>query len=79
MSDKRSSSGSHRIGNGWFGGLIAAVSLAAAAGDIHGGLYYAIGAGLMTLTVGLFLMSETKDREVFAHAREKRRSPDRSR
>ena len=36
----------------------------AATGNIYYGLWYPIGFALMTFFVGLFLMPETKDREI---------------
>jgi MFS family permease len=56
----------YHIGNGWFGGFLPTVAFAmvAATGDIYYGLWYPIGFALMTFVVGLFLMPETKDRDI---------------
>jgi MFS family permease len=56
----------YHIGNGWFGGFLPTVAFAmvAATGNIYYGLWYPIGFALMTFFVGLFLMPETKDREI---------------
>jgi MFS family permease len=57
----------YHIGNGWFGGLLPATSLAivASTGDIYAGLWYPIGFALMTFVIGLLLVPETKDRDVY--------------
>jgi MFS family permease len=56
----------YHIGNGWFGGLLPATSFAivASTGDIYAGLWYPIGFALMTFVIGLFFVTETKDRDV---------------
>ena len=60
----------YHIGNGWFGGFLPTVAFAmvAATGDIYYGLWYPIGFALMTFVVGLFLMPETKNREIHHQA-----------
>ncbi len=58
----------YHIGNGWFGGLLPplAFAMVAASGNIYSGLWHPIGVALMTFVVGLLLMPETKDRDIFA-------------
>lgn len=57
----------YHIGNGWFGGFLPAitVALAAAQGNLYAGLYYPVGIALMTLIVGLVLVRETKDVDIY--------------
>jgi hypothetical protein len=40
--------------------------MVAASGNIYFGLWYPIGVALMTFVVGLLLIPETKDRDIFA-------------
>jgi MFS family permease len=56
----------YHIGNGWFGGFLPTTTFAmvAATGDIYYGLWYPIGVAVLTLIVGLFLLPETRGREV---------------
>ena len=58
----------YHIGNGWFGGFLppTAFAIVAATGNIYSGLWYPIVIAGMTLVVGLFLMPETKDRDIYA-------------
>lgn len=58
----------YHIGNGWFGGLLPATSFAmvASTGDIYFGLWYPIGFALMTVVIGLLLVPETKDRDIYS-------------
>jgi MFS family permease len=58
----------YHIGNGWFGGFLPATAFAivAATGNIYAGLWYPIIVAGMTFTVGLLLLPETKDRNLFA-------------
>ncbi len=58
----------YHIGNGWFGGLLPATAFAMIAwtGDVYFGLWYPIVIALMTFVVGLLLVPETKDRDIFA-------------
>jgi len=58
----------YHIGNGWFGGLLPATSFALVAqtGDIYYGLWYPIVFALATVVIGLLLVPETKDRDIFA-------------
>jgi len=56
----------YHIGNGWFGGFLPTIAFAmvAATGDIYYGLWYPIGIAVLTLVVGLFLLPETRGREM---------------
>jgi MFS family permease len=56
----------YHIGNGWFGGFLptTAFAMVAATGDIYYGLWYPIGIAVLTLAVGLFLLPETRGREM---------------
>jgi hypothetical protein len=58
----------YHIGNGWFGGLLPATSFAmiAQTGDIYFGLWYPIVVALGTVAIGLLLVPETRDRDIFA-------------
>jgi MFS family permease len=53
----------YHIGNGWFGGLLPATSLAivAAKGDIYSGLWYPIIVAAVTLVVGILFVKERRD------------------
>jgi MFS family permease len=59
----------YHIGNGWFGGFLPPTifAIVAATGDIYSGLWYVIAVALMTFVVGLVLMPETKDRDIFTY------------
>ena len=52
------------FGNGWFGGLLPAVTFAivAATGDVFAGLWYPVGLAVLCLLVGLAAIPETRDR-----------------
>jgi MFS family permease len=58
----------YHIGNGWFGGFLptTAFAMVAASGDIYYGLWYPITVALITLIVGLFLLPETRGRDIEA-------------
>ncbi|WP_188518799.1 MFS transporter [Alsobacter metallidurans] len=58
----------YHIGNGWFGGLLPATAFAMVAqtGDIYYGLWYPIVIALVTFVLGLLLVPETKDRDIYA-------------
>ncbi|WP_294533989.1 MFS transporter [uncultured Rhodoblastus sp.] len=58
----------YHIGNGWFGGFLPplAFAMVAAKGNIYFGLWYPIGVALMTFVVGVLLMPETRERDIFA-------------
>ena len=57
----------YHIGNGWFGGLLPATSLAMVAqtGDIYYGLWYPVVIALATVVIGTLFIPETKDRDIF--------------
>ncbi len=57
----------YHIGNGWFGGFLPPTSFAmvAATGDIYYGLWYPVVIALGTFVIGLFLVKETKDRDIY--------------
>ena len=57
----------YHIGNGWFGGFLppTAFAIVAATGNIYSGLWYPIVIAGMTFVIGLFLMPETKDRDIY--------------
>ncbi len=56
----------YHIGNGWFGGFLPTTSFAivAATGNIYAGLWYPVIIAGVTLLVGIFLLPETKGREI---------------
>ena len=56
----------YHIGNGWFGGFLPTVAFAmvAATGDIFYGLWYPVVVALASAIIGLFMLPETKDREI---------------
>jgi MFS family permease len=56
----------YHIGNGWFGGMLplTATAMVAATGDIYYGLWYPIVVAVMTLVIGSFFLSETKERDI---------------
>ena len=58
----------YHIGNGWFGGFLppTAFAMVASTGDIYFGLWYPIVIALMTFALGLLLVPETKDRDIYA-------------
>ena len=59
----------YHIGNGWFGGLLpaSAAAMVAQTGDIYYGLWYPIIFAAITVVVGLLLVPETKDRDIFTY------------
>lgn len=59
----------YHIGNGWFGGFLPPTSFAmvAATGDIYYGLWYPIVIALGTFVIGLVMVPETKDRDIFTY------------
>ena len=59
----------YHIGNGWFGGFLPpmAFAIVAASGNIFSGLWYPIIFALMTFIIGLLLLPETKDRDIFTY------------
>ncbi|MDE2363834.1 MAG: MFS transporter [Hyphomicrobiales bacterium] len=56
----------YHLGNGWFGGLLPAISFAMVAqtGDIYYGLWYPIVVAVMTFIIGMVFIPETKDRDI---------------
>ncbi|HEX8467615.1 MAG TPA: MFS transporter [Allosphingosinicella sp.] len=56
----------YHIGNGWFGGFLptTAFAMVAATGDIYHGLWYPVAIAVLTLLVGVFLLPETRGREM---------------
>ena len=58
----------YHIGNGWFGGLMptTAFAMVAATGDIYYGLWYPVIVASATLVIGLLLVKETKDVDIYA-------------
>ncbi|RZS30934.1 MFS transporter [Corticibacter populi] len=58
----------YHIGNGWFGGLLptTAFAMIAASGDIYYGLWYPVVIALGTFVIGVLLVRETKDVDIYA-------------
>jgi hypothetical protein len=56
----------YHIGNGWFGGFLppTAFAIVAATGNIYSGLWYPIIIAVATVVIGIFLVPETKDRDI---------------
>jgi predicted MFS family arabinose efflux permease len=59
----------YHIGNGWFGGLLptTAFAMVAATGDIFYGLWYPVIVASATFVIGMLLIKETKDVDIFAN------------
>jgi hypothetical protein len=59
----------YHIGNGWFGGFLPplAFAMVAASGNMYFGLWYPVGVALMTFIIGLLLIPETKDRNIYSN------------
>ncbi|MBW0005321.1 MAG: MFS transporter [Hyphomicrobiales bacterium] len=59
----------YHIGNGWFGGFLPflAAAMVAQYGDIYFGLWYPIAIAVMTFVIGLLLLPETKDRDIYTY------------
>jgi hypothetical protein len=57
----------YHIGNGWFGGFLptTAFAMVAATGDIYYGLWYPVIIAAGTFVIGLLLVPETKDRDIY--------------
>jgi MFS family permease len=57
----------YHIGNGWFGGLLptTAFAIVAQTGNIYNGLWYPIIVAMMTFVLGVFLLRETKDVDIY--------------
>lgn len=58
----------HHIGNGWFRGLLptTAFAMIAATGDIYYGLWFPVVVALGTFVIGMLLVRESKDIEIYA-------------
>ena len=58
----------YHIGNGWFGGLLPATSLAIVAqtGNMYSGLWYPIIFAAITFVIGMLFVKETKDDDIYA-------------
>ncbi|MCK6426779.1 MAG: MFS transporter [Burkholderiaceae bacterium] len=58
----------YHLGNGWFGGLMPTVAFAmvASQGHIYAGLWYPVAIAAATFLIGLFLLPETRGRDIFA-------------
>ncbi len=58
----------YHIGNGWFGGLLptTAFAMVAATGDIYYGLWYPVIVATGTFVIGMLLVKETKDVDIYA-------------
>ena len=58
----------YHIGNGWFGGLLptTAFAIVAQTGNMYNGLWYPIIIAGMTFVVGMLLVKETKDVDIYA-------------
>jgi MFS family permease len=56
----------YHIGNGWFGGFLPSIAFAmvATSGDAYQGLWYPIAVAGLTVVVGLFLLPETRTRDI---------------
>ena len=56
----------YHIGNGWFGGFLPAIvfAIVASTGNIYSGLWYPIVVAAMSFVIALFLLPETKDRDI---------------
>ena len=59
----------YHIGNGWFGGLLptTAFAMVAATGDIYYGLWYPVVVAAGTFVIGMLLVKETKDVDIYAN------------
>jgi MFS family permease len=58
----------YHVGNGWFGGLLPATSLAIGAhtGYMLDGLWYPVAVASVGAVIGLLFVRETKDRDIYA-------------
>jgi MFS family permease len=56
----------YHVGNGWFGGFLptTAFAMTAASGDVYFGLWYPVAIAAFTVVVGLFLLPETRHRDI---------------
>ena len=58
----------YHVGNGWFGGLLPTMAFAIVAqtGNMYNGLWYPIIVAGMTFVVGMLLVKETRDVDIYA-------------
>jgi MFS family permease len=58
----------YHIGNGWFGGMLPllATAMVAASGDIYYGLWYPVAVAVMTASVGILFLHETRGTDLRA-------------
>ncbi|MEA3116832.1 MAG: hypothetical protein QOI13_102 [Paraburkholderia sp.] len=58
----------YHIGNGWFGGFLPATAFAivAAQGNIYSSLWYPVAVAAITFVIGMLLVKETKDSNIYA-------------
>jgi sugar phosphate permease len=58
----------YHIGNGWFGGLLPATSIAIGAhtGHMLDGLWYPVAVAATSALIALLFVRETKDRDIYA-------------
>ncbi|HKS05148.1 MAG TPA: MFS transporter [Gemmatimonadaceae bacterium] len=56
----------YHIGNGWFGGFLptTAFAIVASTGNIYSGLWYPVVVSVLTLVIGMMLVSETKSVDI---------------
>lgn len=61
----------YHIGNGWFGGLLPAIGFALSSykGSIYFGLAYPIGIAAMSFVIGMLLVKETRNNDIYATER----------
>jgi MFS family permease len=59
----------YHIGNGWFGGLLptTAFAIVASTGNMYNGLWYPIVIASMTFIIGMLLVPETKNVDIYRH------------
>jgi hypothetical protein len=59
----------YHIGNGWFGGMLPALTLAIATqmGNMYSGLWYPIIVASITFVIGMLFVKETKDVDIYAN------------
>ena len=58
----------YHVGNGWFGGLLPAASIAISAhtGQMLDGLWYPVAVASIGALIALLFVPETKDRDIYA-------------
>ena len=59
----------YHIGTGWFGGLLPTITFAMMAqnGNMYYGLWYPITVAAVCLLIGMLLVRETKDVDIYAY------------